>query len=326
MNTIRSGLYLVNFIFYYLLTMLDISFTDVALYFKTKKCVNFHSPEENDICFYYHDDSDMRRAPLTPDGKSLAYHNILFIPTLVSEDQRASFCQNLPEYSYHILNYKTKPCPYLTVNKTCGRQKFCPYIHPGDDLGPLAKYRERFIVPPPLPLLKTRPEQALPEKVLPALVPKEDKKRPPYLYPISDQEDAYIFHAQVDFQEDDEHEFKAWTFAKNFDWLMDTLQEYICAFVNTNGGTIYIGITDDGNVTGAVCDRGVIDKIRLTIDKIVLLLKDQCKIENGLQANAESAVADSSRFQENSPCCNAQSDYRLTHVYQQLANYSSIGT
>ena len=75
--------------------------------------------------------------------------------------------------------------------------------------------------------------------------------------------------APVDFHEDEEHEFKAWTFSKNFNMLMDALVEYICAFVNTNGGTIYIGIRDDGYVDGSTCDRVTVDRIRVAVDKIV---------------------------------------------------------
>ena len=73
----------------------------------------------------------------------------------------------------------------------------------------------------------------------------------------------------VDIQEDEEHEFKNWGFTKNFEFLMNSMQEYICAFINTNGGTIYIGIRDDGLVVGVLCDRALMDRIRLAIDGIV---------------------------------------------------------
>ena len=69
--------------------------------------------------------------------------------------------------------------------------------------------------------------------------------------------------------EDGENEFKNWTLTKNFEWLMGSLQEYICAFSNTNGGTVFVGINDDGKVVGTFCDRMLMDKIRLTTDQIV---------------------------------------------------------
>ena len=246
--------------------MFATSFIDMVLHFKTKKCMDHHPINENETCFFYHDDSDLRRELLSSDAKGLAYHHILFLPTMIPETQRSTFCQNLPEYSYHILNYKTKPCPYLAVEKSCAREKFCPYIHPGDDLASLIEYRKKYISPPLLPAHKVFPDISYSTQAM----SKDLKTHPAYLYPISENETAYVYGAQVDFQEDIEHEFKAWTFSKNFDWLMDCLQEYICAFANTNGGTIYVGIADDGCVQGAVCDRAVKDRVRLTIDSIVL--------------------------------------------------------
>jgi len=53
---------------------------------------------------------------------------------------------------------------------------------------------------------------------------------------------------------------------------MGALQEYICAFTNTNGGTIYLGISDDGKVVGTFCDRNLMDKLCLTLDQIVFLI------------------------------------------------------
>ncbi len=73
----------------------------------------------------------------------------------------------------------------------------------------------------------------------------------------------------MEIHEDIEHEFKNWTLTKNFEWLMNSLQEYICAFTNTNGGTIYIGISDDGNVVGTTCDRVLMDRVCLCVDQIV---------------------------------------------------------
>ena len=74
---------------------------------------------------------------------------------------------------------------------------------------------------------------------------------------------------QVNIYEDCEHEFKNWMLTKNFEWIMDSIQEYICAFSNTNGGTIYLGIADNGTVIGTFCDRTLMDRIGLSIDQIV---------------------------------------------------------
>lgn len=50
------------------------------------------------------------------------------------------------------------------------------------------------------------------------------------------------------------------------------MQEYICAFVNSNGGTVYIGISDDGRIQGTSVDRALMDKFRLSIDQLVYCL------------------------------------------------------
>lgn len=76
----------------------------------------------------------------------------------------------------------------------------------------------------------------------------------------------------MDFQEDDQHEFKAWSFSTRFDWLISELECYVCAFLNTNGGTIYIGITDEGIVQGTMLDRSLVERIRLAVEAIVVPL------------------------------------------------------
>jgi len=198
------------------------------------------------------------------DGRHLTYHNIYFLPKLVPEEQRLYFCQNLCEYSYHPLNYKTKPCPYLDINESCKLNKVCPYLHSEDNPSSLETYRKQLLSPQMVPTIKSiEPITYIPKELV-------HSKETPYVCSIGGEQ-AYIYNSQVDFQEDDEHEFKAWVLAKNFTWIIKTLEEYICAFANSNGGTIYIGITDDGFITGTVCSREVMDRLKLAIDNIVLL-------------------------------------------------------
>lgn len=56
----------------------------------------------------------------------------------------------------------------------------------------------------------------------------------------------------VTFFEDIRHEFKM---LKQIH--MDMLSKYICAFLNCRGGTLYIGITDEGRVRGIKLCRQV---------------------------------------------------------------------
>ena len=86
-------------------------------------------------------------------------------------------------------------------------------------------------------------------------------------------EEAYILGINVDMHEDTETEFKCWTLTKNFSWVIDLLQEYICAFSNTTGGILYIGIADNGRVVGTFCDRALMDRTALAIDGIRMKVK-----------------------------------------------------
>ena len=46
-------------------------------------------------------------------------------------------------------------------------------------------------------------------------------------------------------------------------------KRYINAFLNTEGGTIYFGVRDDGVVLGAPLNRKARDSLRLNVDGIV---------------------------------------------------------
>ncbi|XP_071099850.1 uncharacterized protein [Haliotis cracherodii] len=51
--------------------------------------------------------------------------------------------------------------------------------------------------------------------------------------------------------------------------LHDNIGKYVCAFLNTNGGTLFIGVDNDGYVVGVVCDQQDEDKHRLSIDQAI---------------------------------------------------------
>lgn len=69
----------------------------------------------------------------------------------------------------------------------------------------------------------------------------------------------------MSFHEDRKHEFKA--FARiNLSTLVPLAYEYMCAFLNCEGGTLYIGIDDDAYVTGVYLSNKDIDRLLLEID------------------------------------------------------------
>ena len=60
------------------------------------------------------------------------------------------------------------------------------------------------------------------------------------------------------------HEFKH---HKKLNNIMESLSKNICAFLNVKGGTIYIGIKDDGYVKGINLDRKKRDQFHLALDE-----------------------------------------------------------
>lgn len=83
--------------------------------------------------------------------------------------------------------------------------------------------------------------------------------------------DKYVLNEIVAFDENREHETKSVQNAQNpVKAIVDKyVEEYINAFLNTNGGTIYFGIDDGGHVLGVQLDRNQRDNLRTQIDQIV---------------------------------------------------------
>ncbi len=72
----------------------------------------------------------------------------------------------------------------------------------------------------------------------------------------------YRLEEKVDFREDRKHEFKS--FVKiNLKTLVPLIFEYMCAFQNCEGGTLFIGIDDDGYVKGVFMTDKDIDRLLL---------------------------------------------------------------
>ncbi|XP_078590685.1 uncharacterized protein LOC144870436 [Branchiostoma floridae x Branchiostoma japonicum] len=51
--------------------------------------------------------------------------------------------------------------------------------------------------------------------------------------------------------------------------LKRTVAKYTCAFLNSGGGTLMVGVTDDGKVCGVSCDHRREDNIRIDIDSVI---------------------------------------------------------
>jgi hypothetical protein len=62
----------------------------------------------------------------------------------------------------------------------------------------------------------------------------------------------YILEKRVNIYEDEMHEFKYFTVLdkKDLHGKITFLSKYLCAFLNSNSGVIYLGVNDDGIVKG----------------------------------------------------------------------------
>ncbi|XP_038651392.1 schlafen-like protein 1 [Scyliorhinus canicula] len=51
--------------------------------------------------------------------------------------------------------------------------------------------------------------------------------------------------------------------------LKNHVRKYVCAFLNSEGGSLFVGVNDDGTVCGVECNHKDEDRVRLLIDSIV---------------------------------------------------------
>lgn len=181
--------------------MIGMSLLDLVYRFKTAKCTNCHDENWNDSCAFFHSEKDMRRASFEPKTGKIHYLNILFLPGITPEEQKENFAQNLTEFSYHIQNYKTQPCTYLEIMGSCSMQRFCPYIHPEDNLEELNKYREKLAQPTvqistfsnnisPMKFQDSPEKQNGKPKLLSQ---KKDKKGIKFMYKLENGEEVYVY-------------------------------------------------------------------------------------------------------------------------------------
>lgn len=231
---------------------------DLVLHFKTQPCTQSHLPTINDACSFYHSLEDRRRPPFNASG-SPAYMNILYIPGLVPEVDKEKYSLNLAEYNYHANNFRTKQCPYLRLNGTCELGEVCPYAHQKLTDAPLENYRKA------VSSMNTSSTRGFTVSAL-----KNEVEQ--CTVNVTKDEEAYILGRKADFKEDSKHAFIGLADSNQIEKKLKSLQDYMCAFSNANGGTLYLGIKKSGQITGITCDRQGMDRIRLTIDNNVPLV------------------------------------------------------
>jgi len=249
-------------------------------HFKTEECKKVHPAEYNEKCFYYHSLEDSRRKLFTDIfPPNLNYMNILYLSHIIPDSEKLKFCLNLAEYNFHILNYKTKICPSQNIGKNCELAEFCPYIHQSENLSEFNKLRENY-----KNLISKFSFQFSFDSMKPkeAKKPKEPKmksslmiinKKTDFIVEFENGEEGYIQGEKLDFKENLHNAFfytSDQDLEKN---LRNVLPDHICAFANTAGGILHIGINKHGIVKGILANSKVLDKIKLAIDGAVYFNK-----------------------------------------------------
>eukprot|EP01122_Echinamoeba_exundans_P011805 TRINITY_DN4818_c0_g1_i1.p1 TRINITY_DN4818_c0_g1~~TRINITY_DN4818_c0_g1_i1.p1 ORF type:complete len:1288 (+),score=282.63 TRINITY_DN4818_c0_g1_i1:108-3971(+) len=127
----------------------------------------------------------------------------------------------------------------------------------------------------PLVDIKKIMEEEMERKAEIPVSPHFEEQPPPISTSPDDQTDIvvkrfYVLGDSIAVEEDREHEFKAVQQTKNpLQAISEHCKKYINAFLNTDGGTMYFGVEDDGRLVGVPLDRKTRDMIRLKIDGIV---------------------------------------------------------
>lgn len=108
---------------------------------------------------------------------------------------------------------------------------------------------------------------------LPVMIKVDVKTSTPHMTPCFCPETVFYHKRQYIGSEDRHVEFKRGGNVSDLKTFRSLVGKYICAFLNTEGGTIYFGVTDDGKVLGIVANQKTEDNIRLAIDTAVTMIQ-----------------------------------------------------
>ncbi|CAD8089300.1 unnamed protein product [Paramecium primaurelia] len=151
-----------------------------------------------------------------------------------SNNEVNDFCNNIIEYLYHPRIYGTLPCKF-EKSQNCN-VRHCPFKHDENQIKQGFQYK-----------IFTKLNQILESK----------SKENDLLF----NSKKYIQRIEINQFEDLKHEFKQFKEIR-----MDLIMNYICAFLNSQGGILYIGITDKGIVQGIKMTRKQKDDFQIEFD------------------------------------------------------------
>ncbi|CAG9319797.1 unnamed protein product [Blepharisma stoltei] len=241
--------------------------------YKTKQCNSILKNQEcsqKEYCTFFHDETDRRRT------LNLSYEPILCLDSITSDHclhETCKFCRNFNEYIYHPQNFKTRECVNRKLGISCTFIS-CPYFHSPEERYQFQLLRENMTKHNhdnegyESESESETPLQAKPIAKKETSVPVE--VRMPDLKRLPSERGYYVLKEEVKKFEDRHTEFKACSgkvFNPNL--AVDLITPYICAFLNTQGGTLFYGIRDDGLVNGVTLTRKLRDQFSTIIDSVL---------------------------------------------------------
>lgn len=138
----------------------------------------------------------------------------------------------------------------------CEQNQFCPYYHSPEEKYQFMIYedaKERDA------RINDGYESDSEEEVK---QPKEKKIELP-------QGEHYIYKAVISYHEDKHTEFKSATSQNFLSYAIKVVIPYVCAFLNSQGGILYYGIADHGEVVGVCLDRQSRDLFLRQLDQAI---------------------------------------------------------
>lgn len=236
--------------------------------FKSEKC---NSNCSDILCEKYHSNYDCRRP-------NMNYSSIICIDAVKNgycSHQNCRSCINYTEYLYHKNNYKTRKCIAVTIGAECLLQSLCPYSHtPNDRNDFLEKLKN---AEKSKAAAKTQPKvnyvkktEVVENKSQNEEVKIEQKKSEASVNVPPQVKQTYFHGYEVQLFEDRYNEFKECK-SRNFDisYACNLVSTYVSAFLNTEGGIIYYGISDSGYVSGVKLPRKNRDLFTQNFDNIL---------------------------------------------------------
>jgi hypothetical protein len=245
--------------------------------YKTKPCKSVFRNQpcaQPKQCKFFHDEKDRRRT------LNFKYKPVICIDALLTDACNHDFCKccrNYIEYLYHPLNFKVNECIFMKRKIPCSIDpNLCPGYHSQQEKQYYDKHRANYDVTEDL---ETSGYESESEPEIKAFKSSEELhsaansgirensiQHVVQINPFTSKAGrAYILGKEIPKFEDRFTEFKSFS-SFNLKGVIEVLANYISGFLNTEGGTLFYGVRDDGVVIGIKLTRKQRDQLSCTLD------------------------------------------------------------